>query len=89
MAWKIEFSDSAIQQLRKLDRALSRRILGYLSERVAVLDDPRTVGKRLSGPLGGLWRYRVGDYRVLCDIQDGLLLILVLRVGNRKNVYRR
>lgn len=89
MAWKIEFSDSAIQQLRKLDRASSRRILGYLSERVAVLDDPRTVGKRLNGPLGGLWRYRVGDYRVLCDIQDGLLLILVLRVGNRKNVYRR
>jgi mRNA interferase RelE/StbE len=53
-----------------------------------VLDDPRSLGKALTGPLGGLWRYRVGDYRVICDIQDGALCVLVLQVGNRREVYR-
>ncbi len=88
MAWRIEYTDTARTQLRKLDRDAARRIINYMDERVAVLDDPRSVGQALTGPLGGLWRYRVGDCRVICDIQDDALRVLVLRVGRRDRVYR-
>lgn len=88
MAWSIEYADTAREQLRKLDRSLARRIVDYLDERIAGPDDPRRMGKALSGPLGGLWRYRVGDCRVICDIQDGTLRVLVVRIGNRGTVYR-
>lgn len=74
--------------LRKLDKQTARRIVDYMDERVAVLDDPRNIGKILSGPLGGLWRYRVGDCRVICDIQDEVLRVLVVNIGNRREVYR-
>ena len=67
---------------------MARRIVDYMNERVAGLDDPRTLGTVLTGPLGGLWRYRVEDCRVICDIQDGALRILVVRVGSRDKVYR-
>ena len=59
-----------------------------MDERVADLENPRSAGKALTGPLGGLWRYRIGDYRVICDIQDGALRILVVQVGNRREIYR-
>ena len=88
MAWRIEYTDTARTQLRKLDRDTARRIINYMDERVAVLDDPRSVGQALTGPLGGLWRYRVGDCRVICDIQDDALRVLVVRVGRRDRVYR-
>ncbi|NYT62401.1 type II toxin-antitoxin system RelE/ParE family toxin [Alcaligenaceae bacterium] len=88
MAWTIEYADSAMVQLRKLDRQVARRIVDFMDERVALLDDPRSTGKALTGPLGGFWRYRVGDCRVICDIQDGALCILVVLIGNRKDVYR-
>ena len=88
MAWAIEYADTAKKQLRKLDRAAARRIVDFMDERVASSDNPRAMGKALKGPLGDLWRYRVGDYRVICDIQDKVLTVLVLQVGNRREVYR-
>ena len=88
MAWTIKYADSALRQLKKLDKPIARRILDYLDERIATADDPRVAGKALTGPMGGLWRYRVGDYRIVCDVRDGELMILVIEVGNRKDVYR-
>ena len=75
-------------QLRKLDKQTARRIVDYMDERIAGLEDPRSTGKALTGPLGGLWRYRVGDCRLICDIQDGALRVLVVLVGNRREIYR-
>ena len=88
MVWTIDYSDTAKTQLRKLDKQTARRILDFMNERVIVRDDPRSTGKALTGPLGGLWRYRVGDYRVICEINDGSLRILVVQLGNRREVYR-
>lgn len=89
MAWRIEFEDAALKELAKLDKPVARRILAFLRERVAVLDDPRSVGEALKGSkLGEFWKYRVGDYRIITNIEDGALRILVLRVGNRREVYR-
>ena len=89
MAWTIKYTDTARKQLKKLDRQIARRILDFMDERVAVADDPRQTGKALTGPLGNFWRYRVGDYRVICDIQDGELCVLVVEIGNRKGIYRQ
>lgn len=88
MAWKIEYAETAKKQLRKLDKLTARRIVDFMDERVALSEDPRGMGKALKGPLGDLWRYRVGDFRVICDIQDAVLTILVLQVGNRREIYR-
>ena len=88
MAWKIEYSHTAKEQLRKLDKQTARRIFDYVEERLAFRENPRDLGKALSGPLGALWRYRVGDYRLICDIQDNASRILVLRIGKRTEVYR-
>ncbi len=70
MAWTIDYTDTAKQQLRKLDKHMARRIVDFMDERIAGLENPRSSGKALTGPLGGFWRYRVGDFRVVCDIQD-------------------
>ena len=89
MAWKIEFSEPADRELNKLDPQNSQRILKFLLERVAKLDDPRSIGKALQGPrFGELWRYRVGDFRIICKIEDEKLVVLVIRIGHRKNIYR-
>jgi mRNA interferase RelE/StbE len=88
LAWTIDYADTAKGQLRKLDKQTARRILDFMDARIAGLENPRSTGKALVGPLGGLWRYRVGDCRVICDIQDGLLRVLVVQVGNRRAVYR-
>lgn len=88
MAWTIDYTDTAKTQLRKLDKQSAKRILDFMDERVSSRDDPRATGKALTGPLGGLWRYRVGDFRVICEIQDGALRILVVQLGNRREVYR-
>ncbi|MGA7833498.1 MAG: type II toxin-antitoxin system RelE/ParE family toxin [Terracidiphilus sp.] len=88
MAWAIEYAETAKKQLRKLDRVAARRIVDFMDERVAPSDNPRGMGKALRGPLGDLWRYRMGDFRIICDIQDGVLTVLVLQVGNRREVYR-
>ena len=88
MAWTIQYAETAIKQLRKLDKPVARRIADFLDERIAGSDDPRSLGNALTGPLGDLWCYRVGDYRILRDIQDGKLVVLVLQIGNRREVYR-
>jgi mRNA interferase RelE/StbE len=88
LAWTIEYAETAIKQLRKLDKPVALRIVEFMDERIAVSNDPRGLGKALTGPLGDLWCYRVGDYRILCDIQDGTLVVLVLQIGNRREVYR-
>lgn len=89
LAWRIEFEDAALKELAKLDKPVARRILAFLRERVAALDDPRSVGEALKGSkLGEFWKYRVGDYRIVAHIEDEALRILVLKVGNRREVYR-
>ncbi len=88
MAWTIDYTQTALNQLRKLDKQSARRILDFLDERVAQRDDPRSTGKALTGPPGGLWRYRIGDFRVICEIQDGELRVLVVELGNRREIYR-
>jgi mRNA interferase RelE/StbE len=88
LAWTIEYTQTARRQLKKLDKPLARRILDFLDDRIGKQDDPRTLGKALTGPLGALWRYRVGDYRVICEVQDSSTTILVLQIGHRREVYR-
>lgn len=88
MAWTVEYAESALRELRKLDRQVARRIVDFMDERVAAAEDPRSTGKALSGPLGDLWRYRVGDCRVICDIVDKKLRVLVVKIGHRGDVYQ-
>ena len=89
MGYRIEFDPRAEKELEKLDREVARRILRFLGERVATLEDPRSLGEPLRGPeLGRFWKYRVGDYCLICHIQDREATVLVLRVGHRRDVYR-
>lgn len=89
MAWQIEFLPQVEKDLAGLDRPVTRRILRFLRERVAPLQDPRSIGEPLRGPeLGKFWKYRVGAYRIIADIRDRQISILVVRVGNRKQIYR-
>jgi mRNA interferase RelE/StbE len=88
LAWTIDYTQTAKKQLRKLDRPVARPILDFLDDRVAKQDDPRTLGKALTGPLGTLWRYRIGDFCAMCEIQDSAARILVLQIGHRREVYR-
>lgn len=89
MAWLIEIDDAAKKDLAKLDKQLAKRITTFLRERVAVLDDPRSIGEALKGSrLGDFWKCRVGDYRIISSIEGGALRILVVKVGNRREVYR-
>jgi len=86
LAWRVEFDPKALDDLSKLDKQTQRRIAKFLRERIAVDENPR----RLGGPQKkGLWKYRVGTYRLICDIRDASILVLVLRVGNRKDIYRK
>lgn len=86
MVWTIEFAATAEKELSKLDKSAAKRILKFLKERVAT--DPRSSGKALRGDHAGLWRYRIGDYRVICEIRDQTVSVLVVRIGHRKEVYR-
>jgi mRNA interferase RelE/StbE len=89
MAYSVELSESADRELGKLDAQQAKRILKFLHERVVKLDDPRSVGEALHGSqLGEFWKYRVGDYRLISKIEDNRLVVLVLRVGHRKEIYR-
>jgi mRNA interferase RelE/StbE len=89
MAWAIEFDEAARRELNKLDPTVARRILKFLLERVAKLEDPRKIGERLQGKLHHLWKYRVGDYRILCSFKQEVLVVLVLEIGHRREIYRR
>jgi mRNA interferase RelE/StbE len=89
MAWRIEYSKEAEREIAKLDKPIAQRIIRFMGSRVAKLENPRSIGQALAGSkLGDYWKYRVGDYRIIADIQDGKLIVLVVRVGNRREVYR-
>ncbi len=88
MTWTVEFSPSAAKQMEKLDRPIALMIMGWIKRNLVGCLDPRAHGKCLSGNLAGSWRYRVGDYRLLCHLDDRKIVILVLSVGHRKEIYR-
>lgn len=90
MVWRVELDPAAERELGKIDQQTARRILAFLHGRVARLDDPRSIGEALKGSkLGVFWKYRVGDWRIIAGIEDGALRILVVRIGNRGEVYRK
>jgi mRNA interferase RelE/StbE len=86
LAYEVEYTATALRQLRKLDNQFARRIIEYIDE-VAQLDDPRSRGKALAGDRAGIWRYRVGEYRLLCELRDTEMVIVALTVGHRSRVY--
>ena len=89
LVWQIEFDPAAKKELGKLDPQIAKRIIKFLKTRLATQTDPRKIGEALKGEtLGEFWKYRVGDYRIIASIQDKTVCILVLRIGNRKEVYR-
>lgn len=89
MAWQIEFDESAKNEFVKLDRQVARRLIDFLKDRILSRRDPRSVGQALKGAaLGEFWKYRVGDFRIIGSIQDERMTVLVLRVGNRSDIYR-
>jgi len=88
LVWTVDYTETALKELRQIDRAIARRILAFMDERIAPLNDPRSTGKPLKGNIfKGLWRYRMGDYRIICDIEDELVRVLVVTVGHRGEVY--
>ena len=90
LAWIINYTESAVRQLKKIDKQIALRILDYMDVRIAPLEDPRSAGKNLVGPkMGSYWRYRIGDMRIICDIRDRELTILVLLLGHRREVYQK
>lgn len=88
MAWTIEFETKALKDLKRLDKPDAKRIWSFLKERVATREDPRTLARPLSGQWGQYWRFRVGDYRVVCRLEDESWVVLIVRIGHRKQVYR-
>jgi mRNA interferase RelE/StbE len=89
LAWRIDFAESASKQLSKFDAPVARRITAFLRERIAPLEDPRSLGAALRGDeLGQFWKYRLGDYRIIAEIHDAQIRILVVRLGHRRDVYR-
>ena len=89
MVWAIEFDPDALKDLRKLDKPAQIRLIGFLRNRISTLNNPRELGEALSGQrLGAYGKYRVGDWRIICDIQDHRIVVRVLRVGNRREIYR-
>ncbi|MGE9297041.1 MAG: type II toxin-antitoxin system RelE family toxin [Puniceicoccales bacterium] len=87
MSWDYKVSERAVRQLRKMDRTAAQRIILFLDERITGTDNPRIWGKQLKGELNNLWRYRVGDYRILCEMRDDELIVLVVRLGHRREIY--
>lgn len=88
MTWTIEWDERARRELRRLDRQVQRDILKYFSERIATDQDPRRFGKPLQHELQGLWLYRIGNYRAICHIENDSLVVLVLALGHRRQVYQ-
>jgi mRNA interferase RelE/StbE len=86
--WRIEIDPRALKDLRKIDRARAQEILTYIDRRILAQGDPRKLGKPLRGDLKGLWRYRVGDFRIVARIEDDTFQIMVIEVAHRRDVYR-
>jgi mRNA interferase RelE/StbE len=89
LAWTIEYDEGALADLKKLDRQVQREILDYMEKRIAKAEDPHAFGKPLRHSKFGLWRYRVRDYRIICELRDGKLRLLVVAIGHRSTVYER
>jgi mRNA interferase RelE/StbE len=89
LAWTVEISDVAEKKLKKLDRPVLERILNYFSDRIEGCKNPRHFGEPLKGTLDGLWRYRVGDYRIACEVNDPQETVLVLNIGHRRDIYKK
>ena len=89
MVWQVRLDKDAEKQLRRLDPQDQRRLVKFLRERIASSASPRLLGEALEGALRTLWKYRVGDFRLICDLQDEKFVVLVIKIGNRKDVYRR
>ena len=87
MNWVYKFDDRALKELRRLAHPAQREIINYLDSRIAGSVDPRRFGKALKASLSGLWRYRIGNYRLVCRIQDNEYLVLIVTAGHRKDVY--
>jgi len=88
LAWTVEVNVFAEKQLHKLDRAVQKRLLDWLDDRIEGCKDPRHFGEPLKGDLAGLWRYRVGDYRIICELQDNRLVVVAIAIGHRREIYR-
>ena len=89
MAWRVEYSKEAEREIAKLDRPIAQRIIKFMGSRVAKLENPRSIGEALAGStLGDYWKYRMGDYHVIAGIQDKKLIVQVVRLGNRREIYR-
>ena len=88
MTWKIELDLRAAKELAQIDRQHAKRILRFLNDRIAKLDDPRSVGEALRGEWGEFWKYRIGDYRAICRIHDTIVTVYVIKIGHRREVYR-
>jgi mRNA interferase RelE/StbE len=87
LAWTVEYDEKALKALKRLDRPIAERILNTMEQKIAHSDNPRIEGKPLSGRLGEYWRYRIGDYRVICLIKDEVMTVLVVDIGHRSNIY--
>lgn len=87
MSWRVEYTAEAAKTLLSIDRQIAQRIKKYLSERIAGEDDPRRFGEALVANLSGLWKYRVGDYRIIAEIQDENIVVLIVKIGHRSKVY--
>jgi mRNA interferase RelE/StbE len=87
VTWKVEWDDRARKELRRLDSFVQKEILNYLRSRILIANDPRLFGQSLSANKSGLWRYRIGNYRLVCKIEDDKLIVLVVGVGHRKDIY--
>jgi mRNA interferase RelE/StbE len=88
MNYSVRYERAAVKTLDKMDASARNRILKWIGENINGCDNPRTFGKALSENLAGLWRYRIGNYRILCDIQDDVCVILVIQIGHRSTIYR-
>lgn len=89
MTWVIQYLSSVKKDAEKLDPQVKRRIRDFLEQRIASLEDPRSIGESLKGTLSEFWKYRVGDYRIICEIKDNELVILAVKIGNRREVYKK
>ena len=87
MVWQIKFDSRAVKELKKIDKIAQKIIINYLKQQVASQENPRTFGKALKGDNRGLWRYRVGNYRIICDLLDNTMIVLIIKVGHRKSIY--
>lgn len=89
MIWRIEVTQTAAKQIKKMEKVSQKRVMSFLKEKLECSPDPRQYGKALRGEKGELWRYRVGDHRLIAAIEDKTVTILIVAVGHRKNIYRR